>query len=113
MISMKKGLKISLIVIPIVLLLGGGAFVGTLLYTKANVGYNVGEATVTSFILPSLPTYTGYIVVGVPLNLTNGGTYGIVDLSISLKVYGENFSISELDGILLGEGVNDIGTIKI
>ncbi|MBN1329994.1 MAG: hypothetical protein JXA54_11025 [Candidatus Heimdallarchaeota archaeon] len=109
---MKKGLKISFIVIPIVLLLGAGTFIGTLLYTKNNVIQEIGETKVTSYILPDFGSFLGYIRVEIPINITNNGLYDILDLTISLKVYGQNFSITSLNGLLLGEGVNEIGRIK-
>ncbi|RLI68359.1 MAG: hypothetical protein DRP02_09710 [Candidatus Gerdarchaeota archaeon] len=109
---MKRGLKITLIVLPIILIIAGGsAVVGTLLYTKNNVSHSTGDATITSYILPSFTSYTGYIVVSVPIEIINNGLYNIVDMQISLKVYGQNFSISSLNGILLGEGVNAIAEV--
>ncbi|HUT80324.1 MAG TPA: hypothetical protein VMZ29_03900 [Candidatus Bathyarchaeia archaeon] len=109
---MKKGIKVSLIVIPIILLLGAGAFIGTLLYTKSNVVQEIGETKVTSYILPDFDSFLGYIRVEIPINITNNGLYDILDLIISLKVYGQNFSITALNGLLLGEGINEIGTVK-
>jgi len=108
---MKKGLKITLIVVPIILVVAGSAVVGTLLYTKNNITHSVGEATITSYILPSFSSYTGYIIVSVPLEIRNNGLFDIVDMQIALKVYGQNFSIASLDGILLGEGVNTIAKV--
>ncbi|NHJ05973.1 MAG: hypothetical protein EAX90_14190 [Candidatus Heimdallarchaeota archaeon] len=118
---MKKSIKIILIVIPIVLIVtGASTFVGTLLYTKNNVTYEVGDAKVTNFIqeiiIPAFPLptieYTGYIVIAVPFEIVNNGLYNIKDLVISLKVYGQNFTISSsLNEKLLGQGENAIGDV--
>jgi len=114
---MKKGIKITLIVVPIILVIVASSFVGTLLYTKNNVTYNVGEATVTSYIaeiviiLPPSIDYEGFIVTETPFELINAGLYNIKDFQISLKVYGQGFAITALNGILLGQGENIIGDI--
>ncbi len=48
---MKKGVKISLIVVPIVIIVILGATLGgTLLYTKNNVSYTVGDTTISNDI---------------------------------------------------------------
>ncbi|HUU78059.1 MAG TPA: hypothetical protein VMX55_06900 [candidate division Zixibacteria bacterium] len=118
---MKKSIKIILIVIPIVLIVAGAStFVGTLLYTKNNVTYEVGDAKVTNFIqeiiIPTFPIptieYIGYIVTAVPFEIVNNGLYNIKDLVISLKVYGQNFTLSSsLNEKLLGQGENTIGDV--
>lgn len=110
---MKKGLKITLIIVPILLIvIGGAAFGGTLLYTKNNVNYNVGDATVTSYILPSLDSFTGYIVVSVPIEIINDGLYNIEDLILSLTVFGQGFNYEALNGVELGSGDNNIGSVE-
>ena len=116
---MKKGAKITLIVVPLVLVLLGGTFVGTLLYSKNNVTYEVGDPTVTGYIaqivivLPPSINYTGYILVDTPLEINNGGLYDVHDLVISVDVYGQNFnSLSFLNEKLLGHGTNPLGTIE-
>jgi hypothetical protein len=115
---MKKGVKITLIVVPIVLVVSLGlSFVGTLVYTQNNITNEVGEATVTSFIseviiiFPPSVDYTGYIVTETPFEITNGGLYNIVDLVITVKVYGQNFTITSLNEKLLGQGENTIGNV--
>ena len=115
---MKKGVKITLIVVPIILIVGlAASFVGTLLYTKNNISHEVGEATITSFIsetiiiFPPSFEYTGYIVTETPFEITNGGVYNIEDLVISVKVYGQNFTITSLNEKLLGQGENSIGNV--
>lgn len=115
---MKKGAKITLIVVPLILVLLGGTFGGTLLYSKNNVTYDVGDSTVTGYIadiiiaIPPFIDYTGYILVDTPLQIDNGGLYGILNLEISIQVYGQNFSLSALNGALLGEGTNQVGDIE-
>ncbi|MFW9923813.1 MAG: hypothetical protein ACFFDW_11060 [Candidatus Thorarchaeota archaeon] len=115
---MKKSIKIVLIVTSILVILGIASFGGTLLYTKNNVSYEIGEATVTNFIveivimIPPFIDYNGYIVTSVPFELTNNGLYGIIDMQISLKVYGQNFNLTPaLNDKLLGQGSNQIGDI--
>lgn len=114
---MKKGVKITLIVVPIILVILTSSFVGTLLYTKNNVNYNVGEATITSFIaeiviiLPPSIDYEGFIVAETPFEITNAGLYNFKDLRIFLEVYGQGFAITSLNGILLGQGENTIGDV--
>jgi len=116
---MKKGAKITLIVVPLVLVLLGGTFVGTLLYSKNNVTYEVGDPTVTGYIaqivivLPPSINYTGYILVDTLLEINNGGLYDVHDLVISVDIYGQNFnSLSLLNEKLLGHGTNPLGTIE-
>ncbi|MEA2069677.1 MAG: hypothetical protein U9O98_00125 [Asgard group archaeon] len=110
---MKKGLKIILIIAPIaVLVIFGGIFGGTLLYTKNNVSYVVGDATLTEYIQPSIESYFGYIVVSVPIEITNNGLYAIENLNLYLTVAGQAFTLSSLNGLELGTGNNTIGTIK-
>ena len=116
---MKKGAKITLIVVPLVLVLLGGTFVGTLLYSKNNVTYEVGDPTVTGYIaqivivLPPSINYTGYILIDTPLEINNGGLYDVHDLVISVDIYGQNFnSLSLLNEKLLGHGTNPLGTIE-
>ncbi|MHA1125155.1 MAG: hypothetical protein ACTSO7_09635 [Candidatus Heimdallarchaeota archaeon] len=111
---MKKAVKITLVVVSIVIVLGGGvgAFVGTLLYTKNNINYTVGEATVTGFIVPGFPEFAGYIKVEVPFELTNNGLYSIHALTINLVVYGDDFTLTPfLNGLKLGEGANNLGDV--
>ncbi len=102
---------------PTILAILISAFVGTLLYTKNNVSYDVGEATITSYIFeiviifPPSIDYEGFIVTETPFEIINGGLYNIRDLQISLKVYGQGFAISSLNGILLGQGENTIGDV--
>ena len=116
---MKKGTKITLIVVPLVLILLGGTFVGTLLYSKNNIVYEVGDPTVTGYIsqiviaFPPSINYTGYILVDTHLEINNGGLYDINELVISVDVYGQNFnSLSMLNEKLLGHGTNLIGDIE-
>ena len=110
---MKKAVKIIIIVATIVIVLGGvGSFVGTLLYTKNNINYTVGDAAVTGFIVPGFPEFAGYIKVEVPFELTNNGLYSIRDLTIDLVVYGDDFIITPfLNGLYLGGGINILGEI--
>lgn len=112
---MKKAVKITLVVVSIVIVLGGvGAFVGTLLYTKNNIAYTVGDATVTDFIVLGFPDCTGYIKVEVPFELTNNGLYPLRDLVLTLTVYGTDFVITPfLNGLKLGEGTNSLGDIVV
>ena len=117
---MKKGVKIALIVVPLVLVLLGGTFVGTLLYSKNNITYNLGDTTVTGYIaeiiivIPPSINYTGYVLVDTDLEINNGGLYNINDLVISIDVYGQNFNaLSMLNEKLLGQGTNPIGNIEL
>lgn len=115
---MKKGAKITLIVVPIILVLLGSTFGGTLLYSKDKVTYDVGDPNVTVVIIqilylgPPYFGYTGKIIVDVPLDIYNDGLYSINDLVISAQVYGQNFNLSSLNGALLGGGTNVIGDVK-
>lgn len=116
---MKKGAKITLIVVPIILVLLGGTFGGTLLYSKNNVTYNVGDPTVTGYIaeiiivVPPSINYTGYILVDTPLEINNGGLYDVHELIITVDVYGQNFnSLSTLNEKLVGHGTNPLGTLE-
>jgi len=115
---MKRGVKRTLIIVPILLIVSlASSFAGTLVYTQNNITHEVGEASVTSFIseviiiLPPSIDYTGYIVTETPFNITNGGLYNIEDLVISVKVYGQNFTITSLNEKLLGQGENTIGNV--
>lgn len=115
---MRKGVKITLIIVPILLVVSlVSSFVGTLLYTQNNITHEVGEASVTNFIsevviiFPPSVEYTGYIVTETPFEITNGGLYNIEDLVISVKVYGQNFTITTLNEKLLGQGENTIGNV--
>ncbi len=67
---MKKGVKIALIVVPLVLVLLGGTICGYLyFYSKNNITYNLGDTTVTGYIaeiiivIPPSINYTGYVLV--------------------------------------------------
>ncbi|MBD3189254.1 MAG: hypothetical protein GF308_01345 [Candidatus Heimdallarchaeota archaeon] len=109
---MKKGIKITLIVVPVlILVIGAASFGGTLLYTKNNVDYSVGDASLTSYIFPSSDSFLGYIVVSVPMEIINDGLYNIEDLKISLTVFGQAFTGSTLNGLELGTGENMIGSV--
>jgi hypothetical protein len=111
---MKKGVKITLIVVSTVVIILG-SFGGTLWYSAKNVGYNVEDPTITGFIskvtiLP--PTYEGFIIVDVPLDISNGGFYDACEIVIIIDVYGQNFNdLSTLNEKLLGHGTNPIGNI--
>jgi hypothetical protein len=114
---MKKKAKITLIVVPIVLILIGSSFGVTLLYSKNNVTYEIGEPTIVGYIsdiiiaIPPFIDYTGYILVDTPLQITNGGIYDIEELSISVQVYGQGFALTLLNEAILGQGTNPIGNI--
>jgi hypothetical protein len=56
--------------------------------------------------------FTGFIVAKTPLEINNGGLYDFQDIVISIKIYGQDFSISSLNGVLLGEGINSLGDIE-
>ncbi len=111
---MKKGVKISLIVVPIVIVVVLGATLGgTLLYTKNNVSYTIGDTTLTNDIARlSLGVFSGHIETDTPLEIVNNGLYDIINLSITITITGQNFDeLADLNGIVLGHGVNDLGTI--
>ncbi len=108
---MKKGLKIFLIIFTTVIILVG-AFGGTLFYSYKNVIYSVDDTTVTSNITELLFDYTGFIVSKTHLEISNGGLYEFQNIVVKIKIYGANFLISSLNGLLLGEGVNNLGDIK-
>ena len=114
---MKKGIKIALIVVPTILVILTGTFVGTLLYTKNNITYDVGESTITSgifeiiIILPPSIDYGGYVVTETPFEIVNNGLYSIENLQIALKVYGQAFTDDSLNGLLFGQGENTIGDV--
>ena len=111
---MKKGVKISLIVVPIVIIvLAGASFGGTLLYTANNVNYSVGTTTITEDIIQGLlGAFSGEVVTETPLSIVNNGLYSILDLFITVTVLGQDFSLETLNGLVLGEGDNIIGTIN-
>ncbi len=113
---MKKGLKIFLIIFTVVIILGG-AFGGTLFFSYKNVSYSVDDTIVDNNILDFLLIfpifdYTGFIVTKTPIEIVNGGLYEFQDIVVTVKVYGTNFLISSLNGLLLAEGENLLGNIK-
>jgi hypothetical protein len=115
---MKKGVKTTLIVVPLILVLIASSFGGTLLYSKNNVSYDLGNPNAISLIIevplyePPWIDYSGLINVHVPLDINNNGLYNIRDLTISVEIYGQNFSLSSLNDELLVQGTNEIGDVK-
>ncbi|NHJ83996.1 MAG: hypothetical protein FK734_00955 [Asgard group archaeon] len=111
---MKKAVKIILIVIPIILVIGASTILGTLLYTKNNIGYDIGESTITGYIYPSIiETFFGFIIVETPITINNSGLYPIRDLTIVLTVIGTDFPVEFLNGLVLGTGTNYLGDILV
>ncbi|MHA1156700.1 MAG: hypothetical protein ACTSQK_11390 [Candidatus Heimdallarchaeota archaeon] len=111
---MKKGVKITLIVVPILIVVILGATLGgTLLYTKNNVSYTVGDTALTNDIAKLLlGGFSGHIETDTPLEIVNNGVYDIINLSITITITGQNFDeLASLNGIVLGLGLNDLGTI--
>lgn len=109
---MKKGLKIFLITFSIVVVIGG-TFGGTLLFSYKNVSYTVDNTTVAINITPDiLWDFTGFISTRTPLSIVNGGLYEFQNIIVTVKVYGDNFFITSLNGLLLSEGENTLGNIK-
>jgi hypothetical protein len=108
---MKKGLKISLpIFLLLVILLG--IFAITIYQSSKNIDYEIGETVVQSNIEQILLLdFEGFIVCETPLVIDNGGLYAIRDLTITIDVYGQDFTITDLNGLLLGHGENSIGDI--
>ena len=112
---MKKGVKITLIVVPILIVVILGATLGgTLLYTKNNVSYTVGDTALTNDIAKLLlGGFSGHIETDTPLEIVNNGVYDIINLSITITITGQNFNeLASLNGIVLGLGLNDLGTIS-
>ncbi len=115
--TMKKGMKITLITVPLILIVLGSTFGGTLAYSKNNVSYNLGDPNAISLIIkltlyePPFVDYTGLVNVHVPLEINNGGLYNIRDLIISAEIYGQNFTLSSLNDALLVQGTNTIGDV--
>ncbi|MBY9001353.1 MAG: hypothetical protein KGD64_10585 [Candidatus Heimdallarchaeota archaeon] len=109
---MNKGLKIFLIIFSIVVILGG-TFGGTLFFSYKNVSYSVDDTTVAINITTDIFwDFTGFIVTRTPVEITNGGLYEFQDIVVIVEVYGSNFFISSLNGLLLSEGENSLGNIK-
>jgi len=108
---MKKGLKIFLaIFIPV--MLGLLAFGGTVLYSYLQVDYFIGDTTVVVDITPDIMEgFVGFIELTTPVEVQNKGLYSIRDLTITVDVYGANFSLSSLNGELLAHGVNELGDV--
>jgi len=110
--DMKRPLKIFLITFTIFIILGG-SFGGTLFFSYKNVSYFVDDTTITINITPDLLwDFTGFIVTRTPVEIINDGLYEFQDLTVRIKIYGSNFFISSLNGLLLGEGENLLGDIK-
>ena len=108
---MKKGLKIFLIIFTIVIILVG-AFGGTLFFSYKNVSYSVDDTTVAINITPDIIwDFTGFIVTRTPIEIINGGLYAFENIVVTVEIYGANFFITSLNGLLLGEGVNSLGNI--
>ncbi|MCG3220409.1 MAG: hypothetical protein H7641_03430 [Candidatus Heimdallarchaeota archaeon] len=108
---MKKGLKIFIISFSIILTIGI-AFFSTVLYSYKKIDYSIGDTSLDVNIDAIFLDFTGFITTETPLEIVNGGLYAFQDLTITIKVYGQDFLISSLDGILLGEGENSLGDIK-
>jgi len=108
---MKKWLKIFLIVfIPI--MVGVLAFGGTILYSYLQVDYFIGNTTIAFDITPDLVEgYIGFVELTTPAEIQNKGLYSIRDLTITVNVYGVNFSHASLDGELLASGTNQLEDI--
>ena len=88
------------------------AFGGTILYSYLQVDYFVGETTVAFDITPDFAEgYVGFIELTTPAEIQNKGLYSIRDLTITVDVYGANFSNAALDGELLAHGDNDLGDV--
>ncbi len=93
-------------------MLGILAFGGTILYSYLQVDYSIGETTVAFDITPDfVEGYIGFIELTTPAEIQNKGLYSIQDLTITVEVYGANFSLAALDGELLASGVNDLGNV--
>jgi len=109
---MRRWIKIFIISFSLILVIGF-AFFGTAYYSFKNVEYAIEDTTLDINIVPLLLfDFTGFILTETDLEIINGGLYPFKDLVISIEVYGQDFSISSLDGILLGEGENSLGDIK-
>ena len=110
---MKKGVKISLIVVPLVIIIiAGASFGGTLLYTANNVDYTISETVITDDIIQGLlGAFSGTVVTETPIQIANNGLYSILDLFIAITILGQNFDLTALNGDELGAGDNLIGTI--
>ncbi len=108
---MKKGAKITLIVISSIILITGGSFGGILWYSARNIDYEMGDPIISGYISEIFPSYEGYILADVPLNVTNNGLFDILDLVITVEIYAQGFIIPLLNGVLLGEGSNVFGDI--
>jgi hypothetical protein len=109
---MKRWLKIFLISFGIILIIGV-AFFSTAYYSYKKLDYTVGDTTLDVNITPHiLFDFTGFISTKTALEIINGGIYPFQNLVISVKVYGQDFLISSLDGILLGQGDNSLGDIN-
>ncbi|MCE7741299.1 MAG: hypothetical protein GOP50_02470 [Candidatus Heimdallarchaeota archaeon] len=108
---MKKWLKIFLIIfIPV--MLGILSFGGTILYSYLQIDYSIGETTVAFDITPDfVEGYVGFVELTTPAEIQNKGLYSIRDLTITISVYGANFSNVALDGELLASGVNELGDV--
>ena len=110
---MKKGVKISLIVVPIVIvIIAGASFGGTLLYTANNVDYTISETIITDNITQLLlGAFSGTVVTETPIQIANNGLYSILDLFIAVTVLGQDFGLAALNGDVLGTGDNLVGTV--
>ena len=108
---MNKGLKIFLVIFVLVLI-GGGAFGGTLLFSYKNVSYSVEDTIVTINIENLIIDFSGFIVTRTPVEISNGGLYEFQNIVVTVKVYGTDFLISSLNGLLLSQGENPIGNVK-
>ena len=109
---MKKGLKIFLIIFSIIIILGG-TFGGTLFFSYKNVSYTVDDTTVSVNIsIDLIYDFTGFITTRTPVEIVNGGLYEFQNIVVTVDIYGDNFFITSLNGLLLGEGVNNLGNIK-
>ena len=110
--TMKKWLKIFIISFSIILIIGI-AFFSTVLYSYKKLNYSIGDTSLDINITPHiLFDFTGFIVTETALEIVNGGLYPFQDIIISVDVYGQDFLISSLDGILLSQGDNLLGDIK-
>lgn len=109
---MRRWLKIFIISFSIILIICI-AFFSTVFYSYKKLDYSIGDTTLDVNITPHiLFDFTGFITTETALEIENGGLYAFQDIVISVKVYGQDFLISSLDGILLGQGDNSLGDIN-
>ena len=96
-----------------IVILGVIAFGSTLLYSYNNVNYQVEDTSLTFDIsFDIFDGYIGFIKTETPVGIQNGGLYDIKNITVSVEVYGANFSTDTLNGALLSEGENIVGDVN-